>query len=447
MEKERAAFLEAAGEMYDEVRGWREGHPGASLDEIVGQVRPRRRELMGKLVAKLALQGGSGEVAEGMVCAECGERMRYKGKLARTVLHGEGNSKLKRAHYYCAHCESGIFPLDKQLKLKKHSWTAATIEQALQMGIEVASFERGAALFTEISGVSLGKSSLQQLVQEYGGQLVEKQAAEAEAMVKPPAKEEVEIEWRKIPQPASETMSLSHDGVMLNVRDEGWKEVKIVTVSAVEQKANPSTGEVEVHLSQQSYRAGLWDAATFTTQQWAESEQRGISKAKRLACVADGAAWIWQLVLMCFSPCFEILDWWHAAQRLWTIANAAFESPFQATAWVEQQKKLWATGDLRSFFHNLRLLYPRGHALPDPVRQAIFYLFRQRHRMRYAYFRQLGLPIGSGTVESACKVVVQARMTQAGMRWSRDGAQAMLALRCSLLSGRWQQTWLSLHPL
>jgi hypothetical protein len=294
--------------------------------------------------------------------------------------------------------------------------------------------------------VSLAKSSLQQLVAEYGGALVEAQANEAQAMVKPPAKEEVEIEWRQVPQPASETMSVSHDGVMVNIRDEGWKEVKLVSVAAVEQQVNPVSGQAEVKLSQQSYRAGLWDAATFATQHWAETERRGIPKAKRLACVADGAAWIWQLVLMCFSPCFEILDWWHAAQRLWTIAHATFDAAPQAAAWVEEQQKLWAAGNLRTFFHNVRLLYPRGQPLPDPVRQAILYLFHQRKRMRYAYFRQLGLPIGSGTVESACKVVVQARMTQAGMRWSRTGAQAILALRCALLSDRWQQTWHSLAP-
>ncbi len=342
--------------------------------------------------------------------------------------------------------KAGFSPLDEQLQLGKHSWTPQTVEQALRLGVEIASYERAATAFVDISGVSLSKSSLQQLVDEYGGALVEAQAAEAEAMVKPPTKEEVEVEWRQIPEPASETMSVSHDGVMVNLRDEGWKEVKMVSVAAVEQQLNPTSGELEVKLSQQSYRAGLWDAATFANQQWAETERRGIPKAKRLACVADGAAWIWQLVLMCFSPCFEILDWWHAAQRLWTIANPAFDSSAQATAWVEQQQKRWAEGNLLAFFHQVRLLYPRGQPLPDPVCQAILYLFHQRKRMRYAHFRHLGLPIGSGTVESACKVVVQARMTQAGMRWSRTGAQAMLALRCALLSDRWQQTCRSLAP-
>ncbi|KKK47973.1 hypothetical protein LCGC14_3149800, partial [marine sediment metagenome] len=49
------------------------------------------------------------------------------------------------------------------------------------------------------------------------------------------------------------------------------------------------------------------------------------------------------------------------------------------------------------------------------VRKAVGYLFRNRRRMHYAAYRQQGLPIGSGAVESACKTVVQARMKQAGM--------------------------------
>ena len=66
--------------------------------------------------------------------------------------------------------------------------------------------------------------------------------------------------------------------------------------------------------------------------------------------------------------------------------------------------------------------------------------------MRYREFRKAGCPIGSGSVESACKVVMQERMKQAGMRWSRAGAQAMLALRSVLLSERWEGVWPSLEP-
>ena len=66
--------------------------------------------------------------------------------------------------------------------------------------------------------------------------------------------------------------------------------------------------------------------------------------------------------------------------------------------------------------------------------------------MHYQHFRQAGYPLGSGTVEAACKLVMQARMKQAGMRWSRDGAQAMLALRSVLLSERWDELWATFRP-
>ena len=80
---------------------------------------------------------------------------------------------------------------------------------------------------------------------------------------------------------------------------------------------------------------------------------------------------------------------------------------------------------------------PREHPLPA-VRQAIGYLFRNRRRMDYIRFRHWTAHRQRHR-ESACKTVVQARMKQAGMRWSRTGAQSMLALRCLLLSDRWQE--------
>lgn len=98
------------GEMYEELYEWRERHPGASFDEIGNQVTPRRQELMGELMSQLALQQGSGEEVEGLICEECGQALRYKGKPRRGVEHLEGEARLRRAYYHCPHCEGGIFP-------------------------------------------------------------------------------------------------------------------------------------------------------------------------------------------------------------------------------------------------------------------------------------------------------------------------------------------------
>jgi hypothetical protein len=336
-----------------------------------------------------------------------------------------------------------FFPLDEQLELSRHSWSRETIKQAVQEGVEIASYERGAKRFSELTKVPMSKSSLGRLVKEYGGQLVKQQGAEAEATVRPPAPGE-EIVWREIPEPDSETMALCLDGALINIREEGWKEVKIATISAVE-VAVSDQGEPEVGLSRHSYRAGLWEAKEFAKQQWAEGCRRGLEKAEQIVSINDGALWIWLIIQMCWAPCVEILDWWHAVERLWEVAHQLLAEDEQTpAAWMKQQKTALWDSRLRDVFGAIRLLCPRGKPLPEPVRQVVGYLFHNRRRVRYKEYRQAGLPIGSGSVESACKVVVQARMKQAGMRWSRDGAQAMLALRCALLSDRFDELWPSL---
>jgi hypothetical protein len=256
-------------------------------------------------------------------------------------------------------------------------------------------------------------------------------------MTQVPGREE-EVVWRKPPQPPSETIAVSADGVMIHLRDEGWKEVKVMSVSAVSQAVDLATNRLKPLLSQHSYCAGLWDVASFTPHYWAEAYRRGVERAKRTLCINDGAVWIWNMAFQCFAKRIEILDWWHASQRLWDIALHRLSAQ-EATLWVHARQAEMAASQLRDLFRQVRLLYPRSLPLPKVVREAVLYLFHNRRRMDYAAYRLAGFPIGSGTIESACKTVVQARMKLAGMRWSRAGATAMLTLRSLSLSNRWHE--------
>jgi len=340
----------------------------------------------------------------------------------------------------------GFFPLDEQLYLGEHCWSPETVKQIVRQGTEIASHRRAAASFVEMTKIGVSKSSMGRLVKLYGGKIVVQQQAEAEAMVKPPTKDEV-VTVREMPRPDSEVMAISMDGAMVNIRDEGWKEVKMVSVSAVETLSDEETGEPEVRLSRHSYRAGLWEAKEFAKQQWAEGCRRGLERAQQIVSVNDGAVWIWLIVQMCWAPCVEILDWWHAVEKLWEAAATLFDQDQVASvSWMDSQKSQLWNSQLRQVIRAIRLLCPRGQPLPEKVCSTVGYLFHNRWRMCYKQFRQAGYPIGSGTVESACKLVMQERMKQAGMRWSRDGAQAMLALRSVLLSERWDEVWATLRP-
>ena len=293
---------------------------------------------------------------------------------------------------------------------------------------------RAAEHFEALTHLPLSKSSLHALIAAYGTPLAQQEEAEAEALsagVETPP-----------PSPDAETMAVSLDGVMVHLREEGWKETKVAAFSAV--TAEQAEGQdPRVHLERHSYRAGLWEAPAFAKQQYAEGWRRGLECAARVVAVSDGAAWIWNIVRNCYAPCVEIIDWWHALQKkLWVIAAVVYgEGTAEAAAWVETLKaRLWA-GEVRAVVHEVRQHWPRGQAMPEALRLALGYLWHHRQRMRYARFRAAGQPVGSGTVESACKVVVQERACQAGMRWSRLRLQALLALRCALLSDRWDATW------
>lgn len=323
------------------------------------------------------------------------------------------------------------------------------MQQALRLAVEIPSHRRAAEAFSDLTGVSLSKSSLQRLCAEAGLALGAEQAAEAQVMVALPKCEgdAQEVVFRKRVEPASEVMSVSADGVMVHLLEEGWKEVKVASISAVTSGDGAGDGsEDEVQLTHHSYRAGLWEARQFGPHLWAEACRRGLDRAQTVVCVSDGAAWIWALMFICFARRVEVLDWWHAIERLWTLARGGLSSDAAAADWVTAQKRHLLQDQLRHVLQAVRLLYPRSVSLPEGVRQAIGYLFSNRWRIRYGAFRQAGYPIGSGAVESACKVVVQQRMKQAGMRWSRNGAQAMLALRCMLLSDRWHETAAAFTP-
>jgi len=79
----------------------------------------------------------------------------------------------------------------------------------------------------------------------------------------------------------------------------------------------------------------------------------------------------------------------------------------------------------------------------DFIQGEISYFTNNKNRMRYDVFRARRLPIGSGSIESACKTVIGGRMKQGGMSWSEAGANGMLQIRCSIASGRFLQDFLA----
>jgi len=174
---------------------------------------------------------------------------------------------------------------------------------------------------------------------------------------------------------------------------------------------------------------------------YAEAVGRGIEPSEEVVvCLGDGARSNWTQFGLHFPKGVEVLDWYHAVEHLWTAGKDRWgEGSPQAKEWVEARKQELWEGQVEKV---LAALGREGEAMASQVH----YFETKRERMRYADFRAQGYPIGSGTVESACKRVIGARLKQAGMGWTKTGAQAVLSLRTQLLSGRWEAIWPSTRP-
>lgn len=143
-----------------------------------------------------------------------------------------------------------------------------------------------------------------------------------------------------------------------------------------------------------------------------------------------------------------IVDYYHAALRLTTMAESLFGVGREASAWAAKMRKLLKkpNGPFR-VLHSAAALRDRHRMSAKAKKEfhkAYNYLRERTRHMRYAEFRAQGLPIGSGITEAACKTVFTQRLKLSGMRWSNEGAQTILNLRVILLSGVWDDVYQAL---
>jgi hypothetical protein len=142
---------------------------------------------------------------------------------------------------------------------------------------------------------------------------------------------------------------------------------------------------------------------------------------------------------------FWVVDYYHASQRLWTMAEALFGVGQKSWCWARKmQKLLLKPGGVGRVLHSAAALRsrmkPRGKRLAE-FKRAYKYLQQRRKHLRYWEYRRVGMPIGSGVTEAACKTVFTQRLKLSGMRWNKDGALQILRLRVILLSGIWSEVF------
>lgn len=348
-----------------------------------------------------------------------------------------------------------FFSLDEKLGLRTDSWSGGAARVMTRCGLREPSFAQAAEGYREATGGKVSGASVRRVTQSFGRAVQTRQEREAvQAAEIGPFEEVPQERWLELQAPLEGAGNLSSDGTMILVREEGWKEVKVAAFSQVQtlpprhpdrrkaQREGTQQEEKVVRLSAHSYCAGLWDADTFGGHQYVEGLRRGFDRVPRASSVNDGAVWIARVTDTNFLYAQRIVDWSHSTQHLWAVGQAVYgEGTPQATSWVQQREtELWA-GAVENVVHALQRLDLEREDYPDAVRQAPQYFASRTASMRYADFRAQGYPIGSGTVESAARNVVQPRMRRPGRGWQHDNANAMLAALGEFHSGRLHWAW------
>ncbi len=218
------------------------------------------------------------------------------------------------------------------------------------------------------------------------------------------------------------------------------REVKlgcVFTQTTTDKKGNPLRDPDST-----SYVATFESSGAFGTLLRREAFQRGFAAAREVVFIGDGATWVWELARINFPQAVCILDFFHAAEHLGTLAGAIYGAD---TAKVQQQAKLWRDllkeDGVDEVISQARAAMPKQPSEREPMEKELAYFEKNRSRMLYATFRSRGFFIGSGIVEAGCKTVVGKRLKSSGMFWSVPGAQNILDLRTSLLSNRFDADW------
>ena len=134
-----------------------------------------------------------------------------------------------------------------------------------------------------------------------------------------------------------------------------------------------------------------------------------------------------------------ILDIIHVSEYVWDCANAVLgEKSTLRTNWVKEMLEDLLDTKTQKVIDDLKLIVEKSsisQARKDKIQKAITYFTNHAHKMKYKTYLNKGYPISSALVESNCKHLVKDRMEQSGMRWSSDGAQAMMDVRAVKLNG------------
>ena len=328
----------------------------------------------------------------------------------------------------------GFSPLDDELGLLPGQLTPRLQEGLVRLSSHIPSFAKATTEFAFWTQVEVHRTTTGRLTEAAGATVVALQTAEAAAILHPPAR----------PPHLSRRLVLSVDGAMVPLLHGQWAEARTLAVGEPH-VITGAEGQAQVQTTTLSYFSRLTDSTTFAELATVETQRRGVETADQVGAVVDGAEWCQTFLDLHAPHARRILDFAHAAGYVDAIGQTeGVAGPLQDAAGRRQLRHDLKHAGPAGVLAELRGLVAAAHT-PGETAGQLAYLEKRVDQMDYPSFQAAGWPIGSGSVESANKLVVQERMKGPGMHWAEANVNPMLALRNAICNDRWDEVWMQIE--
>ena len=277
-------------------------------------------------------------------------------------------------------------------------------------------FKEAEEVINTLTGADINAKQIERLCHHYGQSLEDGLLHNIEAN----AYEEV------VSEVSQKRHYVSVDGSMYFTREEHWKEIKLGRIYKQEDITKVSKNRCE--LQDSTYVAHLGSSKDFLPKM-----EYHIENIKNKVFIADGATWIWNWVEDTYPDCVQIVDFFHAKEHLCEFAKDYFKDKNQRSQWIDKHSLTMLNKGITPVIQTLNNLSKKT----EKLKQLIGYYKNHEKRMQYHTFKEKGLQIGSGAIESAHKDVLQKRLKLSGQRWSKKGLQQIAQLRAAYKSGKW----------
>jgi hypothetical protein len=380
------------------------------------------------------------------VPCRCGRAAPYRELRTKPVLTAVGPVEVSRPYYWCPSCHVGQCPADVELDIANTEFSPGVRRMQAMVG-QAAPFDQGREQMKVLAGLEVTAKSVERTAEALGADLAQREQGEIRLTL-------------PLPQPAVADapipilyVQMDGTGVPVVKKETVGRHGKIAGQPAHTREVKLGCVFTQTTWDKQGYPIRAPDSTTYTgavetaeefgRRLYREAWKRGWSRAQKQVVMGDGAEWIWNLVAEHFPEAMQIVDLYHARQHLWELARRLYPNEEgKQRGWIKlHQKRLLDQGKIAKLVAALRALQSHHPQVAENLRLEADYFERNAQRMRYPQFRRQHLFVGSGVIEAGCKTVVASRLKRSGMFWTVRGANAILALRCAYLNGRFEDYW------